>query len=80
MIEQSVQIAFKDDKVSVRHLVCCDTLLSGRFTRLTLLRVVVNHDSTLEPSTTLGDARGAKAAADAGNRAVGIMTRFANDR
>jgi hypothetical protein len=74
MIEQSVQIAFDDESVSVRHLVCWATLFRGRLTRLTRFRVAVNHGSTREFSTTLGDDLGAKAAADAGNKTVGIMT------
>lgn len=67
-------MAFFEDRVSVRHLVCCATLFSGRLTRLTLLRVAVNHGSALEFSTTLGDDLGANAAAEAGSRMVGIMT------
>lgn len=36
-------------------------------------KVAVNHGSTLELRTTLGAERGAKAAADAGSRVIGIM-------
>jgi hypothetical protein len=61
-------MAFGDDKVSVRHLWCCGTLLSGRLILLMRLSVCVSQGSTLEPRTTLTEeARGAKAAADAGN-------------
>jgi hypothetical protein len=41
---------------------------------LILLRVAVNHGSTLELRTTLHVDRGAKAAAEAGNNIVGIMS------
>ena len=74
MMEQSVQIALGDDKVSVKHRVCCGTLFRGRFTRFILLRVAVSHGSTLEFRTMFGLPLGAKAAADAGNSIVGIMT------
>jgi hypothetical protein len=41
---------------------------------LILLRVAVNQGSTLVVSTTLHVDRGAKAAAEAGNNIVGIMS------
>lgn len=66
-------MAFGDERVSVRHRVCCVTLLSGRLIRLTLFNVTVNHGSTREFNTTFGDDLGAKAAADAGSRIVGIL-------
>lgn len=66
-------MAFGDDNVSVKHRWCWATLLRGRFTRFTRLRVAVNHGSTLELRTTLTEeARGAKAAADAGNSCGGM--------
>lgn len=67
-------MAFGDERVSVRHLVCCATLFRGLFTLLTLFRVAVSHGSTFVFSTTFGDDRGAKAAAEAGSKTVGIMT------
>src|SRR5690349_15022443 len=71
-----VQMAFGDDRVSVRHRWCCGTLLSGRLTLLMRLRVCVTHGSILEPSTTFTEeARGAKAAAEAGNSCGGISGR-----
>jgi hypothetical protein len=73
IIEQSVQIAFGEESVSVRHLVCCDTLLRGRLTRLTRFRVAVSHGSIREFNTTFGEDRGAKAAADDGSKTTGIM-------
>jgi hypothetical protein len=74
MMEVSVQMAFVDDRISVRHLVCCCTLLSGRLTLLMRFSVCVNHDSTFdEPRTTLTeDALGANAAAEAGNSCGGM--------
>jgi hypothetical protein len=73
MMEVKVQMAFDDDKVSVRHRWCWGTLLSGRFTLLMRLSVCVSHGSTFEPRTTLtDDALGAKAAAEAGNSWTGI--------
>lgn len=72
--EHSVQIAFGDESVSVRHLVCCVTLFRGRFTRLTRFKVAVSHGSTLVLSTTFGEDRGANAAADEGSKTVGIIT------
>jgi hypothetical protein len=74
IIEHRVQIAFVDDSVSVKHRVCWVTLFRGRFTRLTLFRVAVNHGATLVFRTTFGEDRGAKAAADDGSKTVGIMT------
>lgn len=72
--EVSVHMALEEDKVSVRHLWCCGTLLSGRLILLMRLRVCVNQGSTLEPRTTLTDeALGAKAAADAGNSCGGMI-------
>ena len=73
MIEHSDQIALGDDRVSVRHLVCCGTLFKGRLILLILLRVAVNHGSTFELRTTLHVERVAKAAAEAGNSIAGIM-------
>lgn len=50
-------------------------LLRGRLTRLTRLSVCVSHGSTLELRTTLTDeARGAKAAAEAGRSWTGILS------
>jgi len=51
------------------------TLLRGRFTRLILFNVAVNHCSGRpEPRTTLTEeALGANAAADAGNSCGGIV-------
>lgn len=72
-MEHRVQIALGDDRVSVKHLVCWLTLLRGRLTRFTLFSVAVSHGSTLF-NTTFGDDRGAKAAADAGSKTVGILT------
>lgn len=66
-------MAFVEERVSVRHLVCCDTLFKGRLTRLTRFKVAVSQGSIREFNTTLGDDRGAKAAADEGSRTVGIM-------
>jgi hypothetical protein len=74
MIEQSDQIAFAPDKVSVRHRVCCWTLLSGRLTLFILFNVCVNHGSALELRTMLTVERGAKAAAEAGSNWIGIVT------
>jgi hypothetical protein len=73
MIEQRVQMAFVEDSVSVKHRVCWVTLFNGRLTRFTLFNVAVNQGSTLAARTTLGDDLGAKAAADAGSRILGIM-------
>lgn len=66
-MEHRDQMALDPDRVSVRHRVCCCTLLSGRLTRLILFSVCVNHGSALELSTMLTVERGAKAAAEAGN-------------
>lgn len=67
-------MAFGEDRVSVKHFVCWGTLLRGLLTLLMRFSVLVNHGSTLEPSTTLTeDALGAKAAAEAGNSWTGIM-------
>jgi hypothetical protein len=67
-------MALGEDKVSVRHLVCCVTLFRGRLTRLTRFKVAVSHGSILVFNTTFGEDRGAKAAADDGSRTVGITT------
>lgn len=72
-MEHNDQMAFGEESVSVKHFVCCGTLLSGRLILLILLRVAVSHGSTLVLSTTLHVDRGAKAAAEAGNNIVGIM-------
>lgn len=61
------------ERVSVRHRKCCETLFSGRLTRLVLFSVSVNHFSALEPRTIFGVERGAKAAADAGSNMGGIV-------
>ena len=73
MIEHNDHIAFGDESVSVKHLVCCMTLFKGLLILLVLFKVAVNHGSALVFRTTLGADRGAKAAADAGNRFIGIM-------
>jgi hypothetical protein len=73
MIEHNDHIAFGDESVSVKHLVCCMTLFKGLLILLVLFNVAVNHGSALVFRTTLGADRGAKAAADAGNRFIGIM-------
>lgn len=73
-MEHNVQMALVDDSVSVRHRVCCVTLFRGRLTRLTRFKVAVSHGTTFRFSTTLGDDRGANAAADEGSKTVGIMT------
>lgn len=67
-------MAFWDDNVSVKQRVCWVTLFRGRLTRLTRLRVAVSHGATFLFKTTLGEDRGAKAAAEDGSRTVGIMT------
>lgn len=72
-MEHSDHIAFAPESVSVRHRVCCCTLLSGRLTRFTLLSVCVNHGSAFDGKTTLTVDRGAKAAADAGSSWIGIV-------
>jgi len=76
MMEQSDQIAFGPESVSVRHLVCCCTLFNGRLTRLTLFNVCVNHGSALDAKTTLTFERGAKAAAEAGSNEIGMVVVF----
>lgn len=66
-------MAFGDDNVSVKHLWCCGTLLRGRLMRLIRFSVCVNHGSTFELNTTLTEeARGANAAAEAGNNWGGM--------
>lgn len=72
-MEHKVQMAFCDDRVSVRHRVCWETLFKGRLTRLTRLRAAVNQGSTLAFRTTLGEDRGAKAAAEDGSNTVGMI-------
>jgi hypothetical protein len=72
MSEHNDQIALGDERVSVKHLVCCGILLSGRLILLILLSVAVNQGSTLVLRTTLQVDRGANAAADAGNNIEGI--------
>lgn len=74
-MEHNVQMAFGEDKVSVKHRVCCVTLFKGRLTRLTRFKVAVSQGSTLVFNTTLGEDRGANAAADDGSKTVGMMTR-----
>lgn len=61
-----------DARVSVKHRKCWGTLFKGLFTRFTLFNVAVNHGSTLVLRTTLGAARGAKAAAEAGRSCMGM--------
>jgi hypothetical protein len=73
MMEHNDHMALGDESVSVRHLVCCITLFKGRLTLLVRFSVAVSHGSALVLRTTLGADRGAKAAADAGNRFIGIM-------
>lgn len=72
-MEHRVQIACGEDRVSVRHLVCCVTLFNGLLTRLTRFKVAVNQGSILAFKTTLGEDRGANAAAEEGSKTVGIM-------
>ena len=62
-----------DDNVSVRHRKCCGTLFRGRLTLFILLSVAVSQGSTLLFRTTFGFERGAKAAAEAGRRVIGIV-------
>ena len=78
-MEHKVQMADGAERISVRHRKCWGTLFSGRFTRLTRFNVAVNQGSTLEFSTMFGVARGAKAAAEAGKRVIGIVTSFAEE-
>lgn len=73
-MEHNVQMADGAERVSVKHRKCWGTLFNGRFTRLIRFSVAVNHGSTLEFSTIFGVARGAKAAAEAGKRVIGIVT------
>lgn len=49
------------------------TLFKGLLILLVLFNVAVNQGSAFVLRTTLGADRGAKAAADAGNRFIGIM-------
>src|SRR6478609_8464176 len=71
-----VQMAFGDERVSVRHRWCCSTELRGRLTLLIRFRVCVSHGSTFEPKATSTDeARGANAAADAGRSCTGMILR-----
>ena len=72
-MEHSVQMADGAERVSVKHRTCCGELFRGRLTRLVRFKVAVNHGSTLVLRTTVGGDRGAKAAAEAGKRAVGIL-------
>lgn len=76
MIEHKVQMADEPERISVKHRKCWGTLFNGRFTRFTRFNVAVNHGSTLEFSTIFGVARGAKAAAEAGKRVIGIVMLF----
>ena len=66
-------MAEDEERVSVRHRKCWGTLFKGRLIRFILFRVAVSHGSTLVLRTMLGLARGAKAAAEAGNRTGGIF-------
>ena len=72
-MELSDQMALEPERVSVRHRMCCWTLLRGRLTRLMRFRVCVSQGSTFVLRTTLTVDRGAKAAAEAGNNEIGIM-------
>ena len=65
-----------DDRVSVKHRKCWETLFKGLFTRFILFSVAVNQGSTLELRTTLGVPRGAKAAADAGSKVMGMVAAY----
>jgi hypothetical protein len=73
MMEAKFQMAFVPDRVSVRHRICCWTLFNGRLTRFILLRVCVSHGSTFVFRTTLTVDLGAKAAAEAGNKDIGMV-------
>jgi hypothetical protein len=73
MMEHSDHMALVPDRVSVRHRVCCWTLLSGRLTRFMRFNVCVNHGSALELRTMLTVPRGAKAAAEAGSSCITIV-------
>ena len=64
-----------DERVSVRHLMCCGTLFKGRLMRLIRFSVAVSHGSTLVFRTTVGWDLGANAAAEAGSNMLGIATR-----
>ncbi len=63
-----------DERVSVKHRKCWETLFKGLLTRFILFNVAVNQGSTLLVRTTFGVPRGAKAAADAGSRVIGMIT------
>jgi len=73
MNEHNDHMAFGDDRISVRHLVCCGTLFNGRLILLILFKTAVNQGSTLLLKTTLTVPRAAKACADAGSNTAGIM-------
>lgn len=79
-MEHRVHIAFGEDRVSVRHLVCCVTLFSGLLTRLARFKVAVSQGSILALRTTLGEDRGANAAAEEGSKTVGIIGRLSRKR
>ena len=72
MMDQRVHMAGGADRVSGRHRKCCGTLFNGLLILLILFNVAVNHGSTLVFSTILGEDRGAKAAAEAGNNVIGM--------
>lgn len=72
-------MADEPERISVKQRKCWGTLFSGRFTRFTRFNVAVNHGSTLEFSTIFGAARGAKAAAEAGKRVMGIVMSFGEE-
>ena len=63
-----------EERVSVKHRECWETLFKGLFTRFILFSVAVNQGSALELRTTFGVPRGAKAAADAGSKVMGMVT------
>ena len=71
--EHRFQIAVGDESDSVRHLMCCGALLSGRLTRLILLSVAVSHGSTVLLRTTVGGERGEKGDAVFGSSTLGIV-------
>ena len=62
-----------EERVSVKHRKCWETLFRGLLTRFIRFNVAVNQGSTFELSTTFGVPRGANAAADAGNKVMGMM-------
>ena len=67
-----------EERVSVKHRKCCGTLFNGRFIRLILFNVWVNHGSTFELKTIFGADRVLKAAAEEGSSSGGIVTAYGN--